>query len=742
MFAEVIINSNAKALNKTFDYIVPKNLEKKARIGARIFVPFGRSKKLDNGFIINLKETSEYANKEISVIEDEDSLTENNIILAKLMSRKYFCNISDCIKLMLPPGTGGANVNERVKEKKGRFVYLNKTIEQIEDDIEKGILKKENHIKIVKFLEKNSGIYGPDLEILLDISNSILKTLQKNGYIVFKNEQLKRNPFINKNIKPDKEKKLTKAQQFTYDNIENDIINNRHSKNLIFGVTGSGKTEIYLRLIAKVLEQGKSAIVLVPEISLTPQMVDRFLARFGDNIAVLHSRLSIGERFDEWQKIKKNEAKIVIGARSAIFAPVENLGIIIIDEEHDMSYKSDMTPRYNAKDLAKYITAQNNCPLVLGSATPDLDTYYESEKGIIKRFELPDRANNSELPDIEIIDLRTELSNGNRSMISYRLNDLIKENLNNKKQTILFLNRRGYSTFIMCRDCGYVAKCKNCNISLTYHKYENKLRCHYCGFEQDVIKICPDCGSDKVRYFGTGTQKLEEEVHNLFPQVSTIRMDIDTVTKKNSHEEILNKFKNENIDILIGTQMIVKGHHFPNVTLVGVISVDGMLNIDDYRSTERAFQSLVQVAGRAGREKEKGIVIFQSYNIDSYTINYAKNQDYLSFYKTEIDFRKKLKYPPFCDIILIKFQGENLKEIQKISKNIYDFLEKSINNTGIIYKPIPAPIDKIKNKYRWRMIIKTKVSGRLLDCIKYIIDNQNIKNGTSIIVDINPSSMM
>ena len=282
-------------------------------------------------------------------------------------------------------------------------------------------------------------------------------------------------------------------------------------------------------------------------------MVDRFLARFGSNIAVLHSKLSIGERFDEWQKIKNGDAKIVIGARSAIFAPVQNLGIIIIDEEHDLSYKSDMTPRYNAKDLAKYITKQNNCPLVLGSATPDIETYYESENGEIKRYNLPFRANKSSLPDVEIVDLRTELAEGNRSMISYRLNNLITKNLENKKQTILFLNRRGYSTFVMCRDCGYVAKCKNCNISLTYHKYENKLRCHYCGFEQNVINTCPDCSSDKVKYFGTGTQKLEEEVQKLFPSATTIRMDIDTVTKKNSHEDILNRFKNENIDILIGT---------------------------------------------------------------------------------------------------------------------------------------------------------------------------------------------
>ena len=743
MFAEIIINSNAKALNKIFDYKIPKHLEEKARIGARVFVPFGRAKKLENGFIINLKEESEFANKDLVAIEEEDSLTENNIILAKLMARKYFCNISECIKLMLPPGTGSSEIDDRVKEKTGRFVYLNKTIEEIELLIESKKIKSENHIKVLKFLNENNGIYAPDLEAFLQITNSILKTLEKNGYIIFKEGKLVRNPFINKNIQKDEKKNLTEYQLKCFNGISKDVENQVFSRNLIFGVTGSGKTEVYLQLIEKTLNLGKTAIVLVPEISLTPQMVDRFLARFGENIAVLHSKLSVGERFDEWQKIKRKEAQIVIGARSAIFAPVENLGIIIIDEEHDMSYKSDMTPRYNSKDLAKYLASQNNCPLVLGSATPDLETYYESENNNIIRYDLPNRANNSELPEVELVDLRTELSEGNRSMISHRLNSLIQENLAKKKQTILFLNRRGYSTFVMCRDCGYVAKCKNCNISLTYHKYENKLRCHYCGFEQNSINYCPECNSDKVRYFGTGTQKLEEEVHKLFPTASTIRMDIDTVTKKNSHEEILNKFKNENIDILIGTQMVVKGHHFPNVTLVGVISVDGMLNIDDYRATERTFQSLVQVAGRAGREGDKGRVVIQSYNIDAYVINYAKKQDYLTFYNTEIDFRKMLKYPPFCDIILVRFQGENLVEIEKVSKNIFEFLKKSINqNIGTVYKPMPAPIDKIKNKYRWRMIIKAKLSGKLLDCINFAINNQKIKNGTSIIVDINPSSMM
>ncbi len=742
MFAEVIINSNARALNKIFDYIIPTSMENTIKIGSRIFVPFGRGEKLEDGFVVGLKEKSEFANKEIAKIEQETSLSKDRVILAKLMSRKYFCNISDCIKLMLPPGTGGKELSNRTKEKTGNFVFLKKEKDEIDFLIENGKIKSEKHVRVLKFLEGNDGIYISDLEILTEVSKSIIKTLEKNGYIEILEKQIERNPFIHKNIERDIPKVLNEEQKKCFDSIAFCIDNNEFSRHLIYGITGSGKTEIYLQLIQKVIENGKKAVVLVPEISLTPQMVDRFLARFGDIVAVLHSKLSIGERYDEWQKIVRGDSKIVIGARSAIFAPIEKLGIIIIDEEHDMSYKSDSTPRYNAKDLAKYIAEKNNCPLVLGSATPDINTMYLAQNNDISMYTLTKRANNVKLPEIEIVDLRNELLLGNRSMLSFKLQNEIEKNLKNKKQTILFLNRRGYSTFIMCRECGYVAKCKNCNISLTYHIKENKLKCHYCGFEINAIKECPECKSKKVKYFGTGTQKLEDEIHKLYPEAKTIRMDIDTVSKKNSHEEILDKFKNENIDILIGTQMIVKGHHFPNVTLVGVVTADGSLNLDDYRAVEKTFQTLVQVAGRSGRE-EKGKVIIQTYNPDHYAIIEAQKQDYDLFYNQEIELRKMLNYPPFCDIILIKFAGKNLQEIQKVSKLVYKKI-KSIEEKNInIYKPVASPIDKIKNKFRWRIVIKCKLTSRVLDIINYGIEDERIKKckETSIVVDINPNNM-
>lgn len=482
-------------------------------------------------------------------------------------------------------------------------------------------------------------------------------------------------------------------------------------------------------------------------------MIDRFISRFGkEEIAVLHSKLSIGERHDEWERIRKNEAKIVIGARSAIFAPINDLGIIIIDEEHDSSYKSESNPKYNAKEVAKYIAKQTKCPLLLGSATPDINTYYKAcNSNEIELLKLTKRANNSSLPNVEIIDLKQELANGNRSMLSVDLYSEIEKNLQQKRQTILFLNRRGYSTFIMCRNCGYTVKCKNCNISLTYHSYEKKLKCHYCGYEENLVTVCPECHSDKIRYFGTGTQRLEQEIHKQFPSAKTIRMDVDTVTKKNSHEQILNKFRDENIDILIGTQMVVKGHHFPNVTLVGVIAADSSLNIDDYRANERTFQILTQVAGRAGRDKLPGKVIVQTYNPDEFSIQCARKQNYEMFYETEIALRKQLKYPPFCDIIVISFNSISETEINKVSNQVYDYLNKKINNNSNedeqnfrIFKPMPSPIDKIQNRYRWRIIIKGRIDEELNkilnECLKEFY-NENNKN-TRISIDVNPNNMV
>lgn len=744
MIAQVIINSNVKNLNRIFDYNVPSEMQGTICVGDRVLVPFGNKKTYEEGFIVGLKENTQYKVKDIAKIQEGIKLTEENIDLAKLMARRYFCNISDCIKLMLPPGTLNKNIDSRVKDKTLNFVYLKKDIEEIEEDIENKVIKSEKQKRVLNFLIQNEGIQTTELEIITDTTNAVLKALAKKEYIEIIEEKVERNPFLNKDIKPTKKLKLTEEQQNAFNKIDETINNNENKEFLLYGVTGSGKTEIYLQLIQKITQKNKTAIVLVPEISLTPQMVERFIARFGqEKIAVLHSKLSIGERYDQWNKIKNGECKIVIGARSAIFAPIQNLGLIIIDEEHDSSYKSETNPRYNAKELAGYMAKKNNIPLVLGSATPDISTYYKAENNKIEMLKLTKRANESNLPKVDVIDLREELANGNRSILSRKLYEEIEKNLKDKKQTILFLNRRGYSTFVMCRDCGYTVKCKNCNITMTYHIKTNKLKCHYCGHEEKNLTECPECHSKNIKYFGTGTQRLEEDINKIFPEATTIRMDIDTVTRKNSHEEILNKFKNDNIDILIGTQMVVKGHHFPNVTLVGVIAADSSLYIEDYRANERTFQILTQVAGRAGREKLPGRVIIQTYNPDNFAIECSKKQNYDEFYETEIELRKQLKYPPFCDIISIGLTDTDNNKIKNVSERLYNNISRTIKNEKMdfnIYKPLPCPIDKIKNKYRWRIILKGKLNNKIIDIINKSIEQVNPKT-TRIIVDTNPTNL-
>lgn len=750
MVAEIILNSNAKELNRVFDYNIPETMAYKATIGSRVFVQFGNRKELEEGFIINIKDESEFKLKDIQRIVNENGISEEKVELAKLMARRYFCNVSECIKLMLPPGTTTKIIENRVKEKNENFVSIVNEI-LVENDIEENKFKSAKQLRILKFLLDNGETNLADLLLFTDTTRDAVKSLEKKKYVVIEQKQVERNPFLHKVEKKTSKLKFTDEQQYAYDEISFAMDKNKYGEYLIYGVTGSGKTEIYLQLIENALRNNKTSIMLVPEISLTPQTVDRFIARFGEeNIAVLHSKLSIGERFDQWNKIKNGQAKIVIGARSAIFAPIKDLGIIIIDEEHDSSYKSESTPRYNAKDIARYLCKENNIPLVLGSATPDTSSLYRTMQKESVLLRLNKRANSSTLPEIEVIDLREELSKKNKSMLSEKLQEAIKENLENKKQTILFLNRRGFSTFVMCRDCGYTAKCKNCDITLTYHKSTNKLKCHYCGYETNVINKCPDCKSENIRYFGTGTQKLEAEINKLYPEAKTIRMDVDTVTKKNSHEKILTDFKENKADILIGTQMVVKGHHFPNVTLVGVIAADGSLNMNDYRANEITFQILTQVAGRAGRGKDTGKVIIQTYNPDSFAIECVKTQNEEMFYNTEMRLRKQLKYPPFCDIIVIGISSKEEQITIKVIQSLHKYLKNRVENENIgimLYKALPAPIDKIKNKYRWRILIKCKFGEDTIDLMNDTLQKaQTIKyckNGdANISIDVNPTNMV
>lgn len=724
MVAEIIVSSNANELNRTFDYNIPQDLH--VTIGMRVLVPFARRKEPEIGYVINIKEASEYNCKSIVRVVD-NVFDETRLSLAKYMSKKYFCNISDTIKLLVPPGTGSDVDNMHSKQE--RWVKL-KNI-----DIDVSIVKTEKQKRVVEFLLQNVEAPASEVAIFTDVSRDVLAGMQKKEIIEFYNKEVRRNPFFGKRVKPDQKFDLNQEQA----NVISHIDIAKHDKYLIHGITGSGKTEVYLQLIEKVLLAGKTALVLVPEISLTPQITDRFIARFGNVIAILHSKLSIGERYDEWQKIKKGEAKIVIGARSAVFAPLDNIGVIIIDEEHDSSYKSDMNPKYDTREVALFLAKAFNAPLVLGSATPDVKTYYSAQKGEIKLLKLTKRATNQVMPDISVVDMREELATGNRTIFSRKLYNEINANLAKKEQVMLFLNRRGYSTFVMCRDCGEAIKCDECDISMTYHHTVDRLICHYCGRTQGIPSECPKCKSKNIRYFGSGTQKVEEEIKKYFPQASVLRMDVDTTKNKNGHEKILNEFRDKKIDILLGTQMITKGHDFENVTLVGILAADGAMHISDYRANERTYQLLTQTIGRAGRGDKKGRAVVQTYMPDEFSIVASQKQSYEEFYNVEINMREKLNYPPFCDIIISIISGEVEEEVI----NDAELLHRIFSMHFKALSPIPAPISKINGSYRWRIIIKEKLDDDkrnwLMDDLEKFYELQ--KSNTKLSFDINPNSM-
>ncbi len=724
MFAEIVVNSSVNKLNKSFDYEIPEDMN--VTIGMRVLVPFGGRKKLEIGYVVGLKEETSYKCKPIAKIVDE-IFDEDKFEIINWMANRYFCNLSDVLKLFTPPATG--NNLDKVKVKTERWVELC-------EGVTLDIIKSDKQKRIVQFLLDNKEAPISEVLMFTETTLAVMKTLEKNHIVSFFENEVQRDPFLHKVVEKSEKLLLTSEQKEALESI--DI--NRFEEYLLYGVTGSGKTEIYLQVIEKVLNSGKNSIVLVPEISLTPQITDRFLARFGNVVAILHSKLSVGERYDEWRKIKNGDVRIVIGARSAIFAPIDNVGIIIIDEEHDSSYKSETTPKYDARDIARKIAKKNDVPLLLGSATPDVRTYYKALNNEITLLKLNNRISKYGLPQTEIIDLRDELASGNKSVFSRKLYKEIEMNLKNNEQTILFLNRRGYSTFVMCRDCGYVVKCQKCDVAMTYHLNKNRLLCHYCGAEQNNVMICPECKGENIRYFGTGTQKIELAINKMFPTVSVIRMDIDTTRTKNAHENILNRFKQDKIDILLGTQMVTKGHDFENVTLVGVLAADSSINISDYRANERTYQLLTQVIGRAGRGVKPGRAFIQTYSPDEFSIQMAKNQDYENFYYTEINMREKLNYPPFCDIIVCVLSGIDEKIIERCANDLYELLKLSFE----VYRPVAAPISKINDNYRWRLLIKTNANDENINILKDCLDKfYKIKNeNVTLNLDINPNNMM
>ncbi len=634
---------------------------------------------------------------------------------------------------------------QKVNAKTVKAVTLARPASEIIDELENNQIKRIQHVKVLEILLDNEIVSVSDMQRFAGVTASVLDTLSKHGYISYKSLEIKRNPLKDKHFERTEPLSPTEDQAHALAFLKKQLDCSNFQETLLHGITGSGKTEVYLQLISHCFLLGKKAILLVPEISLTPQMVERFVSRFGNRVAVIHSKLSLGERFDQWKLIRDGKVDVVVGARSAIFAPMENLGLIVIDEEHEGSYKSESLPRYNAKEVARKRCEINNCLLVYGSATPSVETYYSAKTGKICLLEMQNRPKTAVLPKIELVDMRLELENGNKTPFSSRLVEELEINRENNQQSILFLNRRGFSTFVICRNCGYTMKCPDCSIALTYHSKTKRLICHYCGFTVQNPSTCPSCKSENIRYFGIGTQKIEEEVIKRIPESSVIRMDMDTIGYKNAHEEILNRFKNENINIMVGTQMIAKGHDFPNVTLVGVLAADGMLNTGDYRASERTFQLLTQVAGRAGRGTIAGRVIIQTYNTDEYSIIAACNHDFLSFYNQEILIRKRLDYPPFTNVAVVSFAGKRDRGVFEAAKSIKPLLSEECTDELMVLGPSRCPIPKIANKYRWRLVIKEREVDLLIDRLTYMADKfwrNNKDKDVTMSIDINPYNML
>lgn len=720
MIIGVLVELSNKNIDRVFDYSVPDCFLDKIKLGIRVKVPFGKMEL--EGFVVEVKDSSDIEVKDIlDVIDDEAILNSELLELGKKIQEDTLSTLISCYQIMLPKALKAKN-GQVINKKFDTYYYLNKDI------VCYGKLSTSQE-KIINLCMEKEFVLRKEL---VDISLSSLNTLIKKNILLEKKLEHYRLSY-NEKIEPKKE--LTNDQRSVVDEV---LVNTGYFPYLLFGVTGSGKTEVYMELIEDALNKGKTSIVLVPEISLTPQMVLRFQKRFGDNIAAIHSALSDGEKYDEWRRIVKGEAKIVIGARSAIFAPLNNIGMIIIDEEHSDSYKQDdSNPRYNAKDIALLRGKYHNCPVIMGSATPSLEIFARAKKGVFKLLELPNRINGKSLPHINIVDMN-EMISKTKGHFSPVLLEAISARLLKNEQIILLLNRRGYSSFVTCKNCGYTFKCPNCDITLTYHKSSRTLRCHYCGYGTKVYDTCPECHEKSINDLGVGTEKVEEELNKLFPESRILRMDFDTTSRKGMHEKMIKAFKNHEYDILLGTQIVSKGLDFDNVTLVGVINADTSLNIPDFRSSETTFSLLAQVAGRAGRSDKEGEVIIQTFNPEHYAIQYTKKHDYVGFYNREMSIRRELKYPPYYYICYVKISGKDNKYIYEESLKITKLFHNKLINM-IILGPSPCTIFKLNNIYRYGIILKYKEDEDLREVLNKVIehykDNRNIK----IDVNFNPS---
>lgn len=805
--AEIAVENTTYSFDRLFDYSLPDNLLDCVKEGCRVMIPFGSGNRLRQGIVMRLKRESRDGLKHIiSVLDREPVLTLEMLKLVHFIKDHYFCTYYDAVKTMLPAGINynvtstftavkGVDTAELSADELQIYNYLlsqkapvkaekitqvlgvdnQKLLQKL---VGKGFLHKNEEafrkvgdavMKMVS-LSDNADTLNPKLspkqksvfELLqtvqcasvkeicyyTGVTTSVVDNIVKKGLAFYYEDEVfrTRNTTV---VKDNSEITLTDEQTVAYDNLCSDYLADNAKVSLLYGVTGSGKTSVFLKLIQRVLEDNKGVIVMVPEISLTPQFLNIFRGKFGDKIAVFHSGLSLGERLDEYKRVKKGIAKIAIGTRSAVFAPFENIGLIIMDEEQEHTYKSECTPRYHAREIAKFRVNEHNALLLLSSATPDVETYYNATTGRYSLNTLTKRYGNAVLPNVRIIDMNEEVAKGNTSHFSMDLVNCIEENLALGRQSILLLNRRGHNTFVVCSNCKEPVTCPNCSISLTYHSANNKLMCHYCGYSVNYTRTCPVCRQEKLRFGGAGTQKIEQELSDLFPTARVLRLDADATMRKSSYEKMLTAFANGDYDILIGTQMVAKGLNFPKVTLVGVLNPDSMLYADDYRSYERTFSLLTQVVGRSGRGEDRGVAIIQTNTPENTVISMAAQQDYQKFYNGEILLRKAMLYPPFADISMVGFVSDKHSLVIKASKK---FMEMFVENAKTGYEalplrilgPSPASVAKVSNKYRYKIIIKCRNQKRFRKLLSdTVLEFNSLKEykGVTAYVDMNALSL-
>lgn len=725
LIAKIAVSAATYGIDRPYDYLVPRELMEKLAPGMRVSVPFSRGNRITEGVVLALSSEADYDKlKSIATVLDEKPvLSEELIKLALWMHERFFCTVYDAVRAMLPAGLWyDSSGSRRVKDKTVSYASL---LIPAEDAVLLAGTKRRSAPSQATVLELLSGFGGAtvnDIRYLTGASSATVKRLEKDGLISIEAMEVYRRPVYRVGEKMELPP-LNLAQQEAFEGIFSLTKSGKAGAALLYGVTGSGKTQVYVHLIDELLKKGLSSIMLVPEISLTPQMLETFSSYFGENIAVLHSSLSAGERYDEWKRVKNGEARVVIGTRSAVFAPVENLGLIIIDEEQEDSYKSENSPRYHARDVAKFRCAHAGATLLLGSATPDIETRYHAQTGRYAFFSLPERFNTMRLPVVEIVDMKKELRAGNGGNLSRLLVDELSRNIKSGQQSILFLNRRGASKLISCSECGYTYKCPRCSVHLTYHSANKRLMCHYCGHSQHVDSRCPQCGGE-LCYIGAGTQKIEEELLSLFPETPTIRMDADTVGGTGSHDLILSRFREENIPIMIGTQMVTKGLDFPNVTLVGVVLADQGLYCSDYRSAERTFSLLTQVIGRCGRGELPGRAVIQTFTPDNQVITQAAQQDYDSFFSSELEMRRLQWCPPFSGIFAITATGPEEGRVIRCLNEVRGIVSRELRSRGDVrvLGPAPLPVAKVNNRFRYRLNIACQDGREVRELISGIIN--------------------